>query len=167
MPLSEQWSIYVNPLNQAFLFVAGIGVGRVLRHAVVPRWTLLAVAFVAVMLFVLWPSAEDQVSIVTGANRFVFSAICVALCAVAYKLALDAPGWIERPLGTLGEASYSVYLMHPIAYTVVGLVLPSQFPDVVLASCAVAVTLTVSIVCYRVYERPLTDVGRRLAPSLR
>lgn len=166
-PLSEQWSMYVNPLNQAFLFVAGMAIGRLLRDVSVPRWILLLVAVVALAIFVVWPSGEGQISLVTGANRFVFSAVCVALCAVAYKLVVDAPRWIDRPLGTLGEASYSVYLIHPIAFTVVSLLVRDRLPDAIIAVVAVVLTLVGSVLCYRLYERPLTDVGRRLTPSRR
>jgi len=167
VPLSEQWAMYVNPLNQAFLFVAGIAVGRLLRDVSVPRWILLAVAVVALTVFVAWPSGAGQISLVTGANRFVFSAVCVALCAVAYKLVVDAPRWLDRPLGTLGEASYSVYLIHPMAFTAVSMLVRDRLSDVIVAAVAVAVTLVASVICYRLYERPITDVGRRLTPSRR
>ncbi|MBT2485509.1 MULTISPECIES: acyltransferase [unclassified Microbacterium] len=164
-PLSEQWSAYVNPLNQSFLFVAGVGVGKLLRDVSVPRWALIAVAAVSILIFVAWPSGEGQISLVTGVNRFVFSAACVALCAVAYKLAVDAPGWIDRPLGTLGEASYSVYLLHPIMFTLFSIVLRDRASEIIVALVALVATLLGSVLCYRLYERPLTDIGRRLTPT--
>lgn len=167
IPLSEQWAIYVNPLNQSFLFVAGMAIGRLLREVTVSRWILLFVTALAIVVFVAWPTGDGQISLVTGANRFVFSFVCIALCAVAYKLVVDAPQWLDRPLGTLGEASYSVYLLHPIAFTAVSLIAGGRLPGVAVAVVALVVTLVSSILCYRLYERPLTDVGRRLTPALR
>lgn len=164
-PLSTQWAGYVHPLNQAFLFVAGFAVGKFLRDVVVPRWALLTSAAAALIVFVFWPSGGDQITLVTGANRFVFSFVCIALCAVAYKLAITAPAMIDRPMTALGEASYSVYLIHPIAFTTMGLLIGDALPPVVTALLAAALTLVASIACYRLYERPFTTLGRRLTPS--
>ncbi|WP_188435888.1 acyltransferase family protein [Microbacterium murale] len=165
LPLAEQWGAYVNPLNQAFLFVLGFAVGKVLRGVHIPRWALLSALVAALLVFCIWPSGGDLINLVTGTNRFVFTLVCVVLCAVAYKLASDLPPILDRPLATLGEASYSVYLIHPIAFTAVGIVAQGALPMPVTTLLAIGVTLTASVLCYRIYERPLINVARQLTPT--
>lgn len=164
-PLAEQWGMYVNPLNQALLFVAGYAVGTMLRDVVLPRWMLLTALGAALLVFVVWPSGSDSITLVAGANRVVFSIVCVVICAVAYKLAGELPALIDRPLALLGEASYSVYLIHPIAFTVTMMALGGILPTLASVLIAAAVTIAASVLCYRLYERPITRVGRALTPT--
>ncbi|GEK84931.1 acyltransferase family protein [Microbacterium aerolatum] len=163
-PLSEQWGTYVNPLNQAFLFVAGFAIGKLLRDVAIPRRVLLAALVTVVALFILWPTGPEQISLVTGPNRIAFSMLCVLLCAIAYKMMVPLPPTLDRPLSTLGEASYSVYLLHPILFTLTGFLVGGSKAPVLTAVLAIVLTIVASVLCYRLYERPVSNLARRLTP---
>jgi len=64
-----------------------------------------------------------------------------------------------KPLRWLGEVSYSVYLVHGIVLVAV----PSVGGDVTTVAVWLAVTLAVSWVTYRLFERPFQEWGRQLA----
>ncbi len=67
-----------------------------------------------------------------------------------------------RPLRWLGEVSYSVYLVHGVVLVAV----PRVGGDVTTVAVWLAVTLVVSWITYRLFERPFQEVGRRVARRL-
>jgi len=79
-PLSKQWSLYINPFNQIFLFMAGVAIGKwgaLLQERLSQfGWALLGIV---TLLFVFFPAQGDKVQIVTGAERWVFSMLCILL----------------------------------------------------------------------------------------
>ncbi|AHM63244.1 acyltransferase 3 [Flammeovirgaceae bacterium 311] len=112
--LSKQWSIYVNPLNQVFLFLGGYLMGWWWQGQEVPPYLTYLLLAVAVAAFIFYPVEGDQIHLVTGTNRLVFTAICLLLCFAFYKIDVALPHFLHQKLRMLGEASYSVYLLHPI-----------------------------------------------------
>lgn len=66
-----------------------------------------------------------------------------------------APGWF-RPGALVGRAGYSLYAFHaPLLILTLTLGAPWWL--------AGATTIAVSLAVYVVYEKPLTDLGKRLA----
>ena len=91
-------------------------------------------------------------------------AVLVAAFALSKDLNASNPGW--RALGIVGNASYSLYLLHSFA-----LVLPRQFipasilaqiPLVIYVPFLIALAILVALVSYYLIERPLS----RLQPKL-
>ena len=159
--LAAQWALYVNPFNNLFLFVFGISL---YYNTAGQRWSrgrALAAMVVALATFGLYPVSGDQILIVTGLNRFVFSAAAVLLVLSFYKLELDLPRALATPLTQLGLATYGVYLLHPL----VRLVCHRALPDAgvfVLIPLTIALTLLVSLVVYHRIELPIMQIGKRL-----
>lgn len=162
--LAAQWDIYVNPFNNLFLFIFGIALYYNTARQRWPRWRALAAMAFALATFALYPVSGDQILIVTGLNRFVFSAAAVLLVLSFYKLELDLPSALATSLTQLGLATYGVYLLHPL----VRLVCRHALPDAgvaVLIPLTIVLTLLVSFVVYHRIELPMMQIGKRLTRS--
>lgn len=71
------------------------------------------------------------------------------------------------PLLRLGDASYSLYLIHPLVMIAAGLVLPRSTPGDVAFAGLVAASIVAALAVYRWVERPMTDRLRALASAAR
>lgn len=165
-PLADQWATYINPFSHLYLFVAGVGIAHFIgRFGPLPRrpaWTAVAGLFI---VYLLLPLRGDNVAIVTGLPWVAYSSLCIAFCAVISLTPLALPIGFHRPLAWVGQASYSVYLLHPLAYAFATMALrylgvASRLRIVVVA---VLLTFAVSRVVYRRLEMPMIEVGRRYA----
>jgi peptidoglycan/LPS O-acetylase OafA/YrhL len=116
--LSEQWVVYINPLNQLFLFLGGIIIGLVSRKTGKNNSISLIIICISLLLVILYPAAGDAIALVSGWNRLIFTLACFMICFGFFKLELKLPSFLHFPLSFLGEASYSVYLLHPIVLSV-------------------------------------------------
>ena len=111
-----------------------------------------------------------QFSLTRGDN-FVMEGLRPVLAA--YLLALIvflAAIRLERPhshlLARIGLTSYSMYLFHGSVNALVYRVLPltGEFGDIATMLTCTALTLVLSWFVYRVVERPMIALGRRLSP---
>ncbi|WP_137843872.1 acyltransferase [Microbacterium sp. 2FI] len=164
LPMDYQWAMYVNPANQAFLFFGGFAIGYLLRAVTVRQREAVLLIAVGVAVLLLWPTGFAVPSLVTGTNRIVLTVACLLICAGAYKLTLRLPAVVDRPLTLLGEASYSIYLIHPLVFFASLSTVATDWPVGVKIPAAIAATLLLSWACYRFFEAPLTRLGRRLTP---
>lgn len=156
--LAEGWGTYVNPLNQAFLFFCGFLIGHLLHGLRASQLLVHLALWVGVLAFLLWPTSSESIDLVTGWDRIVFTAICVAICAGAYKLELALPRSVHAPLVLLGHASYSVYLLHPIVFR--ALEHSGFLGGRSLAVLTIVITLGAAYACYRWFEMPVNRLGR-------
>lgn len=159
--LAEEWSIYINPLNQAFLFYLGFLIGHVLHAKNVKPLALHLGLWLSLALFIVWPTTANHMDIVTGWNRVVFTLLCVVMCAAVFKLRPSLPKPLHLPLVTLGHASYSVYLLHPIVFTFL-----ARFEILGVRGLAIAtfgVTLLLAYASYRWFEMPINRLGRKVS----
>lgn len=159
--LAVQWGIYVKPLNNLFLYTAGIAL---YYNAAGQTWSnarSLTAMGVALVLFVLYPVSGDQILIVTGLNRVVFSAAAVLLVLSFFKLKVALPPILATPLTQLGLATYGVYLLHPLVREGCRLLLPEAGVSV-LIPLTIVLTLFVSLVVYHRFELPMMQIGKRL-----
>jgi len=112
--IEAEWSKYINPLNQVMLFLSGYLIGFFLSRKRVSRKVNLIILFSAILVFCLLPVRGERIVLITDHNRLIFSLLCILLCFSVYKIDNKFPRFIHRPLSTLGEMSYSVYLLHPV-----------------------------------------------------
>lgn len=149
-------------------FACGIIVGVALRQGV----SLPSTARIALMVFgailIIWlpfgePAAIDH-TYLNGWNRFLTLGIPAALVVAGAALGPDIKKtkWLTIPL-EVGDASYSLYLMHPfvvfaisLAYRRVGIFQASPLPFLVVSLILVA--SIVAIFSYRLFERPSARV---------
>jgi peptidoglycan/LPS O-acetylase OafA/YrhL len=112
--VSDQWRNYINPLNQVFLFLSGFLLGLFFRDRHFGNSVTISLLIFAIFLFIFYPVSGEQINVKIGLNRVVFTVCCFIFCLSFYKLNVQFPKVIHRPLTQLGEVSYSVYLLHPI-----------------------------------------------------
>lgn len=113
----QSWA-YVHPLNQLFLFVLGVGTGGFAHDRIwlSSRTGLLLAAGGAGLaaMAVFYSGAE----LITGWRRFALSGLCVLLGLACVTAAAPRRGVLTAVLGFLGVISYSLYLLHPVAFRV-------------------------------------------------
>lgn len=97
---------------------------------------------------------NDQAEIVAGWPRAVFFLLSLALVAAFAAYNVDR----ARPLVWLGDVSFGLYITHPIVFGVCKYFLGVGVPTLVLA---VGLTLFASTLSYYLFERPITDWGKR------
>lgn len=164
--LEEQWSSYINPLNQVFLFLGGFLIGLFFHKLQIKNSIVVVLLLTGLILFVLYPVTGNTIHLVTGTNRLIFTACSFLICFCFYKLTFKFPKIIHKPLTLLGEASYSVYLLHPIIWTLTGIVSKylSQYLFNIPASLrllsSLVLTLIISYYVYQYFEKYFMKFGR-------
>lgn len=160
-PLANQWSAYINPLNQVGLFLTGFLIGRIFHRIRVNQIIVSGLFAVALLAFIFWPADGNTIALVTGWNRIVFTVISAVICFSFFKLEIRLPAFLDWILRKLGEASYSVYLLHPIVWFVILDLLPDLTPGnrIWISS---AVSLVVSYMVFNFFEKPMMRLGRKV-----
>jgi peptidoglycan/LPS O-acetylase OafA/YrhL len=102
----------------------------------------------------------DHATVMVGLTRVKYVVLCgasVALCA--FTAARTVP---LAPLRWLGAVSYSIYLVHPIAWRMTTYALPADTAPALKLLLGMAITLAIADCTRRVIENPAIALGRRL-----
>lgn len=156
--LSTQWQTYINPFNNFFLYACGLALYYNF-HNVNMKNIANALVLISLAILCFYPVAGDQISITTGFNRVIFALASIALTLGFYKLEIDLPNWFARPFANLGEATYGVYILHPVVYMFVNKVVHQPVLCVVVTSI---ITIIVANISYQVYEKPFIKIGKKV-----
>jgi exopolysaccharide production protein ExoZ len=159
----EQWSTYVNPLNQVFLFLSGFLMGLYLTNMRVSNLVSLLLFMLALTAFYLY--VPTGVNLSASVNRIVLSLLSFVICFAFYKNTLVLPSVIDRSLRLLGEASYSVYLLHPIVWLIslkMMAVLRIEISPLLKVLVAASVTLVIGYLNYKYFETFFIRAGKKL-----
>jgi exopolysaccharide production protein ExoZ len=165
--LDEQWHNYTNPLNQLFLFLGGFLIGLLFRNVKIKFTPNMLILICGASLFIFFPVNGDEVQLVTGVNRLIFTLSCFFICFSFYKLKFQLLLFFHKPFILLGEASYSVYLLHPLVYKFIGNI--SSFAatyhfhvrEYIRFPLSVISTLIISYWVYEFYEKYFMQIGKR------
>ncbi|WP_194444951.1 acyltransferase family protein [Klebsiella pneumoniae] len=162
--LEEQWSTYINPFNQLFLFMIGALIGKHSNKIKVKKEWILMVCLASLFIFVYYPVSGDKINIVSGINRVMLSAICCIIVTSIYILNPSNDGFICKFLAKLGEISYSIYLMHPIVS------MPVLFVTKRIGlerwqgfAISFLIVIVIGLITYRYIETPMMKTGSRIA----
>jgi exopolysaccharide production protein ExoZ len=160
--LETQWSVYINPLNNLFLYCAGLAIYFNFSEKEVPSRWHLPLLLLSVSLFFFYPSSGDQVNLVTGLNRVALSFIALAIAFTFYKCPPVLPSAIGVKFEQLGIATYGVYLLHPIVIEWTGKFFKSVgvSHSYLVALLVVVLTIAISLVTFRCVESPLIKLGK-------
>jgi len=170
-PLAAQWITFINPFNQAFLFVAGVVIGFCLQPGRATVRHHVALSSLAAG-FYFFPASGDQIAIGSGIERIALSLICIGFVAAVYVADPRFRNVGGRALKLLGEMSYSVYLLHPFVGVSLVLIarktgIPPGVPALALLLLAgLPLTLLLSYATYCLLERPMMSVGSRVAARI-
>jgi len=167
LQLSQQWYYYVNPLNQAPLFVGGVILGRYFHQVELKNIYWFVLIIFSLLGFLFMPTSEDSVSLVTGHNRIFFTFLCFSIVLGVYKVKISLMANLEKFLSYLGESSYSIYLIHPIVWSLFGFVqnqLLSSFDlqSEIKIGLNVILTLIVSNFIYRNIELRFMHLAKKI-----
>jgi exopolysaccharide production protein ExoZ len=158
--LADQWKDYVNPFNQVFLFLGGFLIYKHFSEKERNNSLYILLLILGVILFIFYPVPGNSINLVTGFNKFFFMAICFSICISFYKINMDMPDIIHRPLSLLGAASYSVYLLHPIVISIVGNICKkSGISGIYIIAVSVLLTLIISYFVYEYFEKYFVRIG--------
>ena len=161
-PHQVQTRFYTSTLLLEFLFGTGIGI-LVRRGRLMPRG--LALGLVPVILPALWLlDGAPQQGLTWGlpAAAFVYGIISLERQGLVPRLPL---------LLLLGNASYSLYLIHPMVLSALDQVLErtgvaaaatAPLPGLGLSLVIIAVTATAGCLCYVLVEQPLGRLAHRI-----
>jgi len=138
--LAEQWHDYVNPLNQLFLFTAGCVIGLMTKRLSISPIAIAGILVCGIALFILAPAEGNNIHLVSGWNRWIFTSSCLLICLGAYKLEIPMPGKIHTAFKLLGESSYSVYMLHALVFSV------SAYPIKVLENSGIALPMIFKLI---------------------
>lgn len=113
--LSIQWQTYINPFNNFFLYACGLALYYNF-HDVSMKNIANTLVVISLAILCFYPVTGDQINITSGINRVIFALASIVLTLGFYKLEIDLPNWFAKPFANLGEATYGVYLLHPIVF---------------------------------------------------
>lgn len=94
-------------------------------------------------------------------SRLIFSFSCFIICLSIYKITKNLPQIIHQPLSSLGEMSYSVYLIHPIIWKIFNLFYNSEIKIEKIAYMMI-ITLIISYFVYTYFEKVFMILGRNI-----
>ncbi len=156
------WPVYVQPLNHAMFFIAGIWIGLT-QGTKKPLCLLLFGG--AITIFFLWPLTQQPFSLVYGWDRIALSLLTLVMVAGYACVDIRMPEKLAIYLRWLGMVSYSLYLWHPIAYRGVqyGFKRLHWGGEIWIVATAFFLSLIVSHLSYRYYERPFQNKFRQSA----
>jgi exopolysaccharide production protein ExoZ len=162
---ATEFRFYINPLNQLFLFVAGIWIAQHFSSIKVnPNFVrILCVLFLS--FFVLYP-IEDPIRLFAGVDRLILCFICIVVCACIFKMKSDdLSAIVKKPLSFLGDVSYSIYLLHPIVYLTVNKLISIDSIPQRMVLCIV-LTMVLSQIVFKYIETPAMDLAKKfVTPS--
>ena len=163
----KQWSMYVNPLNQVFLFLSGYLMGLHLTKYRLSKFEPILIFTLALATFIIYPTVGENLT--AGVNRIVLTALSFLICLAFYKTTLRFPSFINKIFTALGEASYSIYLLHPIVW--LSLKIISQFFLSELAmplqiSFTVIITIIIGYFNHKYFEIFFIALGKKISKKL-
>ena len=168
--LSNQWSTYINPFNNLFLYLAGIFIYYNLKDLKIKAWISPVLFLSCLLFFSFYPVTGDQIRIVTGVNRLLFLFFSVLIVVAFYKF---PPDWhihelIRYPLEKFGIATYGVYLLHPIiAMYLTGISYRLEFRNsIIIFMAAFILTVFMALLSFNLFEIKMIAMGKRLSNTL-
>lgn len=165
-----RWLVYFAPLSQMPHFIAGVAAAQYFLSGVQKRWVSRCTIAVVVVLFATHFYLYNVVAPENGAIGRTASSLYGPLVALAVYLIAAFPSTIAaRPLARpltvkLGEASYSLYLLH--AFLAPYLMVRVTFVHgwALFAVCFVGL-LALSRISFLCFERPARDLLRRVSTA--
>ncbi|QLB21095.1 hypothetical protein A6B43_05955 [Vespertiliibacter pulmonis] len=158
--LSNNWTKYINPLNQLFLFCSGITIGYI-SHSSKKNIFYIVSLVILFILFLFYPANGNFSVIMTGNNRIIFTAIIISIVYCTFKINVIKIKWLDLILKTLGEISYGVYLLHPIVYNKVKDIFLGEIELPWLILLSISLTLIISYLSYNYFEIKIINILKR------
>lgn len=168
--LSNQWTTYINPFNNIFLYLAGISIYYNLKNVKFKAWISPILFLSGILFFIFYPATGDQIRIVTGVNRLLFLFVSVLIVVAFYKFTLyqNIHKIIRYPLEQFGISTYGVYLLHPIVAMYLTRILYSLgiYNPIIIFVAAFIITIFLALLSFNIFENKLIAIGKRVSKTL-
>jgi exopolysaccharide production protein ExoZ len=161
VPQPPPFGYWAKPIILEFVF--GMMIGLALREGVrIPTIVSLAMVIAAIAVHIVY---RDTRLLGWGVS----AALIVGACALSTR-SVSCTGPLCRALSFLGDASYALYLVHPIAITLPRRLFP-HFIDAathpwLYVALLLCITIAAAIVVHVAFERPTTRVLQRAIKSM-
>ncbi|MES2400131.1 MAG: acyltransferase [Pseudomonadota bacterium] len=175
MPVSEQYLVYHNAPSFAAYFVGGCILGHLARSGIIRQvlpsahGLLILLAGFALMLAV---NPVQGTAELTGWRGWMLAPLCLAMVAVASMLRLA--GHSRSITHHLGDATYGVYLIHPVLYFYVapalgldGLKTGSSGGRLLLVIAILLASFVLALISERLFEQPVRHWSKSLLAAWR
>lgn len=163
---AQKFNTYVRIPNHAFLFLLG-GVVADVRKRVPLRLGLLPLGCGLVALLALVahglrgrPIIYDHYELLLGTTRLTCLGLCL-LVVLLFALARPTDSRFFKPWVWLGDLSYAVYLLHPLAWLTLGKLLPGDASALSQFGGGLGLTIAFAALAHHGLERPCMAWGKR------
>lgn len=158
--LGAFWYNYVAPFNNFFLFGFGILLYYEFKDVKLSNQICFLGIVLACLLFIFYPAYGNQVYIVKGVNRIVFSFASILLVLMFFLMKFQPPKWIVFPLQQFGIATYGVYLLHQLVQQFLHdyCYLTNPF---LLMLATISISIFFALFIYHYFEMPFIRLGKR------
>ncbi|HKU39209.1 MAG TPA: acyltransferase [Polyangiales bacterium] len=156
-PDAARFNAYVLLQNHAFAFLAGGLLAKLRAHIRLrlPLWAACAALVVALSAWMASePRVVDHFAVVLGRERVCYAAASCAIVGL-FGLAHSTRARTQRWLRQLGDLSYPIYLLHPLAWPLALALLPAGVTPLWALCTALASTVLLAFLVHRYYERPI------------
>lgn len=168
--LGNQWNSYIDPRNQAFLFFLGVAIAWAsLKFSLQGSNYTNIILAISLLTFTIYPANGNQIQIVSGIERIIFTAACGGLCFAVFNTRYKVRPTIQKALFMSGCLSYAIYMFHGIfADITIHILCPAvgvTTPGGKLAMLLLVTTPVIMIFTYFFYayiEKPVMNLGRHL-----
>ncbi|MEV4884684.1 acyltransferase [Chitinophaga ginsengisegetis] len=164
----EQWSMYVNPLNQVFLFLSGYMMGLYFTKYSFSKTQTTLIFILATLSFIFYVPMGENLG--GGVNRIILSILTFMICFSFYKTTLLFPAVLDKIFTVLGEASYSIYLLHPIIWKVLPFILKHGFSIKLTTPMQIGLTFifatAIGYFNYKYFETFFIKFGKKVSSML-
>ncbi|WP_133247578.1 hypothetical protein [Pseudomonas sp. SDI] len=148
--LANQWTTYINLLNNLSLYVAGLAIYYNTRSVNTSVALPMHMYICRYGIFIFYPASGDASTIVTGSTRLVFCIAGVLTVYGFYRNSIHLPPFISNQLTRLGLATLALrksgYAMNPVF-------------TLILVSL---ISIVVALATYRILEEPMIRLGKKL-----
>jgi exopolysaccharide production protein ExoZ len=160
LPLSSQWSNYINPFNNLFFYVSGVFVYFNSRRIQINSLINILILFSSFIIFAIIPNDNGQIGIVSGFNRVYFSILSILIVFCFYNFKFKNSNVFTSILTSFGTATYGIYLLHPIVKDFLEFFIDqgSYFNSILI----IIFTIGLSLFSYYYFEQPIMKFSKKI-----
>lgn len=158
--LGAFWYHYVAPMNNFFLFGFGIMLFYEFKNVKISNALCLIGILISCLNFIFYPTTGNQVYIVKGMNRFIFSFASVLLVLMFFLMTYKPNRWVVYPLQKFGIATYGVYLLHHLVQQFLHDYCFLSNPYVLMPT-TIILSVILALILYKNFEVPFIKLGKK------